>query len=874
MLGVVFLSEYNELIHAFGNDEFRDRFTSIAASKSANDALNEFDTTTAPETVRPTSSLSSSGISSSTSTTCSSPAATENDKKRGKGNERKERKNEERRDFLREKNGAEDGRSPQLDESLLLQQLMPLVLLCRAKQSQQKGHNAKGTSSSLHENIESIFCPKSLLHIRICCLPHGNLLALIHGQSPVASSPFVDCLFPSLLRCVRYHYGGPSLQLIPLRSAFVRQLNVRCERRMLRILSGTQTDDAVDDSPFCQNANFGVPSRFIRQSLLPLFKELSRQFSALIGRRCRCLFLHSNRLIASVSSHKGERTAAAFCHDDLCSLLQFARQSPPLFDAEEQQQQQSTDKTKDATRKSSTEKEQAEERGRKSHAELGIWLYSKSLRRRQLHNIFVFSLNERIEMICVAPTEHSQLISTVWEALDSVDKLTDISTEHLSPFSNSNVPLLLERCDRLLANEQKLLDCLANNGTAERNKMQMTTDFLGVNDQKMAQQFPFLENVPRTQRLIMHHWNKLRESINSAFSSAHPQAVRPPPSIVVDRLSPNHRAPLSLLSPFSRLRSPVAAFARPSVFVPRLVSRCASNNQCTVSSASSTVAPPLTHSSAAFSSSSFSVSRVSSTFLDAMRSQLRRVQRSLLDELLGWNAFRARAQILSSLQLVLHRSMDAQIAAALARFDAELCATASGTLCRNALKPTILGFDMIAYKCVRVGSPSLSLHYVPEETTDAKQMLNKLMFMDDLDTEDEPSHDDGEEIDGQNAEEITFARTCEGELLIRLCNPNNISTSSTCFNESSRPSQTVQACVPFALPSSLLAALAAPLTSRLGKVSRDFLSGQSANSSPASYHCTVLFSQHTNTSLAIRQTSALITALRTEMEKSLVPNFN
>uniref|UniRef100_A0A183CCZ3 Protein kinase domain-containing protein n=1 Tax=Globodera pallida TaxID=36090 RepID=A0A183CCZ3_GLOPA len=166
---------------------------------------------------------------------------------------------------------------------------------------------------------------------------------------------------------------------------------------------------------------------------------------------------------------------------------------------------------------------------------------------------------------------------------------------------------------------------------------------------------------------------------------------------------------------------------------------------------------------------------------------------------------------------------------------------------------------------------SLCLHYVPEDN--AKQMLDKLMFMEDFVGE-ERTFDDGAS-DSSNAEDIAFVRTADGELLIRLCHPNPCPSQSENPNEQNAQNVCVAPSQNYAShSSSILTVLTAPLAARLGKVSRDFLSGQNANFATTSYRCTVIFSHHTNTSLAVRQTSALMDKLSAEMERNIVPNFH
>jgi hypothetical protein len=158
------------------------------------------------------------------------------------------------------------------DESLLLQQLMPLVALCRTRAN--AGQSVK-TMESGHE-IQCIQTGANL-QVRIGNLPFSNLLMLIHAQRchflpsftvclfPISNSIFPcgfssDRLFDSLIRCIDFHYG-PQLQLIPFNSPHIQQLQRRCEQRMLTILDKID----MDESGKFSGKPFSVYLKFIIQ---------------------------------------------------------------------------------------------------------------------------------------------------------------------------------------------------------------------------------------------------------------------------------------------------------------------------------------------------------------------------------------------------------------------------------------------------------------------------------------------------------------------------------------------------------------------------------------------------------------------------------
>jgi hypothetical protein len=95
--------------------------------------------------------------------------------------------------------------------------------------------------------------------------------------------------------------------------------------------------------------------------------------------------LHTGQLIASCSSHSpGESALASIAPRQLLSILQFALQK------EKEEHHSDTNKYEQPMSRLKCQTEQT-------------WLHSKTLRRRQLHNLFVLSLNEHVDMICVAP---------------------------------------------------------------------------------------------------------------------------------------------------------------------------------------------------------------------------------------------------------------------------------------------------------------------------------------------------------------------------------------------------------------------------------------------------------------------------------------
>jgi hypothetical protein len=112
------------------------------------------------------------------------------------------------------------------------------------------------------------------------------------------------------------------------------------------------------------------------QVLLPFTLNIikSSKFNA---SNFRCLFIHSGHLIASISSHSpSESIFTSILPNQLNSILQFSLQKH-------------CQKEEDNGRKLKSQTEQS-------------WLFSKTLRRRQLHNLFTFSLSEHFEIICVA----------------------------------------------------------------------------------------------------------------------------------------------------------------------------------------------------------------------------------------------------------------------------------------------------------------------------------------------------------------------------------------------------------------------------------------------------------------------------------------
>lgn len=152
---------------------------------------------------------------------------------------------------------------------------MPLIALCRTRGNEQQ---MDGQSKQI-ECIQS----GASIQVQIGNLPYSNLLILIHSpryliceyilikivnfsifQDDISSSS-ANRLFKTLIRCIDFHYG-PQLQLISMPSSkLIRNIQRRCEQRMLNILMEIDESNqqaTTDDGNFLVILNLRIIRKF------------------------------------------------------------------------------------------------------------------------------------------------------------------------------------------------------------------------------------------------------------------------------------------------------------------------------------------------------------------------------------------------------------------------------------------------------------------------------------------------------------------------------------------------------------------------------------------------------------------------------------
>lgn len=861
MLGVVLLSEYNEMIHAFGNAEFRQHFFGHQKQQQQCTYSEE-----ERGHVSSSSGVCSSPLSSPASlqpfnnkNALNSPTNTCNNMKNGTPDQQQQQQQQNACSSTTtniEFRKVSDEHNNLLNESLLLQQLMPLVALCRTKCNQ--------SGDIGQQQIQCIQAGNTLsVHIRT--LQFSNLLVLISGENSLPTDQSSAQLFRTILRCIEFHYG-PRLQLIPLAfSPLVQQLHKRCEHRMLSLLYAkkgkdkkflrTAANDSMDNKiespsppvqfaemenpngiqhemaesfstdddnkfmenigddefvPFCQNIFFGGTQHFVQWALMPKLRKLVKLISQRIGRRCRCLFLHSGQLIASAGSNSpSESTLTCFLPAQLQSILQFSPKPDP------------TDDNPGGLRR-------PQRRGGflpKCHTEQ-TWLYSNTLRRSQLHNVFVLSLNEQTEIVVIALAEQSQLICHVNQALELLEQIGGYEY----PMANINIAeeddehllnKLMDKCQHHLECVQKLL--LYTFGVQNLQKMGEGLLLLLHNTH-----WDYLENVARTCNLINQIWNHFRTSVHMFH---HERSLSRSSSILDLEDFGDSSQTLHFHDASINGRSSSVQQQQQHIY----------RRQPTISSIYSTMGE---EGHSASLSASFSTGTRSFSALELIKTQLKKLLRALFLELLALSSGLARSQTLPLIHVTIRHQMvgaQHQLANTLGVLEDEI---ARRWMHGNPLRPACLHLDMHAYRftCVdAAGGAQLHFHYTADSVTDLfARLVDSLTEL-----HSESSGNDFNEDGGGDGDEMIMARTLDNKLILQLSG-----NSTDVYGGIARRGGGHHKLLP----------------KFFGSFSKK---GVSSRKSAAGYHyrCVCLFPSHVNIALAMKQSQSLIEILVREMDE-------
>nr|CAD2181973.1 unnamed protein product [Meloidogyne enterolobii] len=278
MLGVVLLSPQNELIHAFGNAQFKMHFFNVPHGK---------------QSARPSSS---SGISSPNSCHYSSASSITINEKKQENNFENSLSEIEKENNKMLINGNQQQQEQLLfdtnGENFLLCQLLPLVAICRANsiENQNKQQILKKIQCIQSSPTSSNDCGN--LQVNIAHLAFSYIFIMIFDDdqnSLLLNSP--ERLFTSLLNCINFHYGPQQFPLLSMNTPFVKQLK--------------------------------------RRSLKELTKNVAQKFNIFNG-DVRCLLICSDRYIASAS------TLNNYFNNEVNSIIKFIRQPLPKEEEEEE----------------------------------------------------------------------------------------------------------------------------------------------------------------------------------------------------------------------------------------------------------------------------------------------------------------------------------------------------------------------------------------------------------------------------------------------------------------------------------------------------------------------------------------------------------
>ncbi|CAK5078768.1 unnamed protein product [Meloidogyne enterolobii] len=417
MLGVVLLSPQNELIHAFGNAQFKMHFFNVPHGK---------------QSARPSSS---SGISSPNSCHYSSVSLiTTNEKKEENNfqnnNSLSEIEKENNKMLLNNNQQPEQLLFDTNGENFLLCQLLPLVAICRANsiENQNKQQILKRIQCIQSSPTSSNDCGNLQVNIAHLAFSYIFIMIFDDEQNLLLNSP--ERLFTSLLNCINFHYGPQQFPLLSMNTPFVKQLKRRCEFRINKLLNENNNQNNINN---IFNKNFFLSSdkkkEEIKSELIPALKELTKNVAQkfnIFNGDVSCLLICSDRYIASAS------TLNNYFNNEVNSIINFIRQQLPKEEEEEE-----------GENITNLLKYQSEH-------------FFLSFKQKQfLYNIFNISLNEKIEFILLIPSDNLLIIYNITECLQILENISD-------NYLNINLINLLIECKQHLENIKLNLNKISN----------------------------------------------------------------------------------------------------------------------------------------------------------------------------------------------------------------------------------------------------------------------------------------------------------------------------------------------------------------------------------------------------------------------------
>uniref|UniRef100_A0A915D970 Vacuolar fusion protein MON1 homolog n=1 Tax=Ditylenchus dipsaci TaxID=166011 RepID=A0A915D970_9BILA len=357
MLGAALISHHNEIVHVFGNLEFRKTIEKKAG-----------------ENVPSTSGISSNSTFSSTH------SLVEGELQDNVPSSSKEKANFNKKTEI----------DSELFSEVLMETILPLIVLHRTQQEAR---------SPEMENIES-----DQLKFQIVDF-YSNYIVVFITTERAELEAITEMFTSSVMRSLNFHYG-PYIHLLETGSSQMNKIKSRVNRRMEKLIQNFDKC-ALPNEMFNVNLSFSNNANI--QSLAGLFKEIALRISqSMLNKKCRCIFVNSGQIIGSSCSSQQE--------------------SMSLFDV--------MDTTQLSAKKCL-----------KCQVEQG-WIHSSILRRRQLLNVFVFSLTGEIELICLSNAEYSLQTTAICDLLESLEKIGKCVGDKQK--SNPELIALVQEVDRLM----------------------------------------------------------------------------------------------------------------------------------------------------------------------------------------------------------------------------------------------------------------------------------------------------------------------------------------------------------------------------------------------------------------------------------------
>uniref|UniRef100_A0AC35GS95 Uncharacterized protein n=1 Tax=Panagrolaimus sp. PS1159 TaxID=55785 RepID=A0AC35GS95_9BILA len=425
MIGTIIVNNSNEIIQSFGNKEFCNHLKTLVC-----------DSQSAPKTQQRFSSSSSSGISS-----CESTLNKEN-----------------RNSLLRSIDSTTNFSKTKVDDEILLSLVLPLFAMYQSRKDTDNNEITLLYSNDLKFSFQKY----DISHF-IIVISSNN-----YSEAEIEE-------FSKSVKSLLNFYYGPFIYFIKADLSSVKRKRGKVEKNMELLIS--QLENGNLKYPMLNvNALYLNCNKY--KTFMPHFRKLIGEITNVIG-HCRCIFVSSGQIIASVCSKTKRPVSIIDLVDpsDINNLVQMCQ----IFD----QSSTTTNLISSSSNNINNENVSSfSSKKRLQHHFEQIWVHfpNSPKQTRQFVNAFLFSLSSEIDLICLNSIDQSTPIHITCDLLDLLEDIENFEEDKT---------IYVAKTGELI---QELAQIL---GTFKPKYCNKDAPYM------------FLENIQRTNILLKNLWSRL-----------------------------------------------------------------------------------------------------------------------------------------------------------------------------------------------------------------------------------------------------------------------------------------------------------------------------------------------------------------------------